>query len=272
MEDAFFVREAQAEALPLLVSVPHCGTEVPEAIRGRFQDESVAALPDTDWHLDRLYDFVPRLGGRMLIARYGRYVVDLNRAPDSRPLYPGRGFETALVPLRTFDARPIYREGEAPTEEEQVARRERYWLPYHRRLREELEALRARFGYALLFDAHSIQSVVPTLFEGRLPDLVLGSGDGAAAAPALVDAVAAVHVASGLGHAVDTPFKGGYITRTYGRPADRIHALQLEMAQDLYMDEGPPFAWNEAKAARLRPVLEATLRAFLDTAGRLLGP
>lgn len=266
----YFVREPEGAAVPLLVSIPHCGTEVPEDLRGRLASDAVRALPDTDWHLEKLYLFAARLGAKTIHARYSRYVVDLNRAPDSRPLYPGR-FETSLVPVRTFHGEPLYRDGEAPDEAEVKARREAYWLPYHRRLREELEALRARFGYALLFDAHSIQSEVPTLFEGRLPDLVLGTADGASAAPALVKAVEAVHESSGLGHATNHPFKGGYITRTYGLPAERIHALQLEMAKALYMNEGPPFEWNETKAERLEPVLEETLKAFLASAARHLG-
>ena len=265
--DPYHLRPPTAPPTPLVVSIPHTGTEVPPKLADRFTD-AARALADTDWHLHDLYDFVPALGGTTLHARYSRYVIDLNRPPDAAPLYPGR-FETTLVPTTTFAGEALYRDGEAPDDAEVAARRETYWAPYHARLQALLEETVSKFGYALLFDAHSIRSTVPTLFEGRLPDLVLGTADGRSADPAIAEAVAAVHGASGLGHAVNRPFKGGYITRTYGRPARRVHALQLEMAQDLYMDEAPPFPYRPEKAERLRPVLEATLHTYLEAAGRL---
>lgn len=265
--DPFHIRPPEGEATPLIVSIPHTGTELPDEIAGRL---TVAGrvLADTDWHLHDLYDFAPALGATTIFARYSRYVVDLNRPPDAAPLYPGR-FETTLVPATTFDGEPLYGGGDAPDDGEIARRREAYFAPYHARLEALLEETRARFGYALLFDAHSIRSTVPSLFEGRLPDLVLGTADGRAAAAPIAEAVAASNAASGLGHAVDRPFKGGYITRRYGRPKEHVHALQLEMAQDLYMDEAPPFSYRPDLATRLRPVLRAALSTFLEAADRL---
>lgn len=261
MSEPYHFRPAEGRALPLLVSIPHTGTEVPGDLESRFASDIVRALPDTDWHLHDLYDFVPQLGARTLFARYSRYVVDLNRAPDSAPLYPGR-YETTMVPTRTFEGEPIYREGEAPDDEEVEARRTRYWAPYHTRLQQELAELKEAHGYALLWDAHSIRSEVPLLFDGHLPQLVLGDVNGSSTARERSDAVMRVLEKSGHGHAHNAPFRGGYITRAYGRPEEGVHAVQLEMCQDIYMDESPPFPYDPARAASLAVVLKDALMAF----------
>lgn len=264
MTDAlpYAVREPVGEAVPLLLSIPHCGSEVPEEISRRFASETIAALPDTDFHLDKLYDFAPQLGVRTVYARYSRYVVDLNRPADQSPLYPGRD-ETGLVPLSSFASMPIYRAGEEPTAEEIQTRIETYWQPYHQRLARELDELRGRHGYALLFDAHSIRSRVARLFAGELPGLMLGDVDATSAAPVLSAAVLSVHAESGFSYRANDPFRGGYITRSYGRPNQGIHALQLEMSQRLYMDEDPPYLYRAELAQRIRPVLRACLLAMI---------
>ncbi|MFQ5504594.1 MAG: N-formylglutamate deformylase [Planctomycetota bacterium] len=265
----FRVREPEAPLVPLLASIPHCGTEVPGEIAARFASAEVSALPDTDWHLHDLYDFVPELGARTIFARYSRYVVDLNRPADGHALYPGRE-ETSVVPAQTFSGEPVYRAGEEPGPEETRARIEHYWRPYHDRLREELDRLRERFGYALLFDAHSIQSRVPRLFEGELPGFMLGDVDGASASTPLSRAILAVQEASGISFEPNHPFKGGYITRCFGRPESGIHAVQLEMSQRLYMAEGAPFKYLEARAQELRPWLRRMLRSYVEAAGASL--
>ncbi len=266
----YVLREPETESLPLLVSVPHTGTALPEGLAERLASDAVRGLPDTDWHVGRLYDFVPAMGGTLLCARFSRYVVDLNRPPDGTPLYPGR-FETGLVPRTTFDGDPLYRPGEAPGPEEERERIETYYQPYHRLLRARLDALRDRFGYALLFEAHSIRRHVPKLVEGPVPDLVLGDAEGAACPPAIGRAVRRVHQESPFESAYNVPFRGGYITRHYGRPEARILALQLEMAQAIYMDEVPPFAFDPARAERLVPVLRATLEAYVRAAAEHFG-
>lgn len=265
----FEVREPAegADAVPLLVSIPHTGTELSEGLAERLVDDEVRALPDTDWHLHRLYDFVPELGARTIYARYSRYVVDLNRPADGHALYPGR-HETGLVPTADFDGKALYRPGAEPDDAERAARTDRYWRPYHAAIESELSLLRAQFGYALLFDAHSIRSEVPQFAEGALPGLMLGDADGSSADPSMSRAVLDVHHASGLGSAHNAPFKGGWITRCFGRPAEHVHALQLEMSQRLYMVEGPPFAWSEERAEALRPWLRRTLGAFVEAAAQ----
>lgn len=249
--------------VPLLVSMPHDGTRVPDSIAARMAEHALR-LPDTDWNVSRLYAFARDLGAAIIRPRYSRYVVDLNRAPDNRALYPGAS-NTELCPLSCFDFEPIYRPGQAPDAGEIEERVATYWRPYHARLGEELEVLRDTHGIALLYDAHSIRSRVPRFFEGTLPDLNLGTADGASAASALETRLAAVAGASvEFATKVNGRFKGGYITRAYGRPGQGVHAVQLELSQRTYMDEAYPFTYHQQRAARVQPVLRALLEAMLD--------
>jgi N-formylglutamate deformylase len=252
--------------VPLLVSLPHVGTGVPPEIEARLTG-AARALPDTDWHVDRLYDFLGELGASVLAATQSRYVVDLNRAPDDAPLYPGAS-NTGLCPAATFGESPIYLDGRAPGAEEIAARRETYWRPYHDRLAATLDEMRARHGTALLWEAHSIRSRVPRFFAGRLPDLNFGTGGGVSADPGLLARLAAVaEAAQGYSHALNGRFKGGYITRTYGDPTGGVHAVQLELSQITYMDEEPPYNFREDLAAGIRPVLRRLLETALAWAG-----
>lgn len=258
----------RAGRTPLVVSMPHVGTHVPEALAARMTPAALR-LPDTDWHLEALYDFLEDLGANVLVATHSRYVVDLNRPPDDANLYPGQD-TTGLVPLDTFSREPVYRQDTTPDAREVADRVERYWRPYHDRLAATLAGLRAEHGYALLWDAHSIASEVPRFFTGRLPDFNLGTADGAACASAVQAAVTAVAEHSpGYSTAINARFKGGYITRTYGRPAERVHAVQLELSQRTYMDERPPYWFRHDLARRVRPYLRAMLEAMAEAARRL---
>jgi N-formylglutamate deformylase len=255
---------------PLLVSMPHVGTRIPDEV-ARDMTEAAHGVPDTDWHVDRLYDFLPALGASILRATHSRFVIDLNRPPGGKPLYPGAS-NTELCPTTLFDDGPIYRVGAAPGPAEIAERLDRYWRPYHERLAQTLEALRRRHGYALLFDAHSIRSEVPRFFAGRLPDINLGTGGGASASPLLaarlLETAQAAHDYTSI---LDGRFTGGYITRHYGRPGEGVHAVQLELAQRTYMEERPPFAFREERAAGIRPVLRRIVEAMLDWAERARG-
>ncbi|MFO0295177.1 MAG: N-formylglutamate deformylase [Rhodospirillales bacterium] len=247
---------------PLVVSAPHVGTYVPAAILGRLTPEA-AELADTDWHVERLYEFARDLGASTIAATHSRLVVDLNRDPSGKPLYPGAS-NTEICPLGTFADGPVYRDGTAPDEAEIARRIETCWRPYHAALAAELERVRQRFGVAVLWDAHSIVSRAPRFFAGKLPDFNLGTADGDSCDPGLAQRVNDVlAAATGFTSVHNGRFKGGYITRSYGRPGQGLHALQLEMAQSSYMVEGPPFAWDPAMAARVRPVLRACLEACL---------
>lgn len=256
---------------PLLLSVPHCATSLLPGMAGRM-NPLARRLPDTDWHVARLYAFAEAMGASLLVARYSRYAIDLNRPPDGAPLYPGAD-NTELCPVRCFDQTPVYLRGEEPPPAEVEARRARIWGPYHARLRSALEELRARHGVALLFDAHSIRSRVPRFFEGELPDFNLGTANGASCDPALRGQLTDILArAPRANHVVDGRFKGGYITRHYGRPAQAIHAVQLELAQRTYMDEDFPFAYGESLAKTLQETLRALLARMLAWAAPFSGP
>ena len=246
---------------PLLISMPHVGIELPGALAARMTPQA-PILADTDWHLERLYAFARELDATLLMATHSRYVIDLNRPPDNTNLYPGRD-TTGLCPVDTFDKQPLYLPGQEPGEAEIAERVQRYWRPYHDALAAELLRLRQRHGHARLWEAHSIRCEIPRLFEGRLPDLNFGTADGASCGPQLAERVMSqARQAQGYSAVLNGRFKGGYITRQYGNPEQGIDAIQLELAQIAYMDETPPYAYDEAKAAALQPRLQEMLRAF----------
>lgn len=248
--------------VPLLVSMPHLGTEVPEDLREGLVPRALAT-EDADWHLDRLYNFLDDIGASVLRPRYARYVIDLNRPPDDTPMYPGAS-NTELCPTRFFTGEPLYREGAAPDADERLRRRQTFWQPYHDALAAELQRLRRLHGRVLLWDAHSIRSELPWLFEGKLPDLNIGTADGQSAHASITKAVAqACAPATHMTHVVNGRFKGGYITRHYGQPAQGIHAVQLEKCQSLYMQEVAPYAYLASTAERLQPTLQGMVQAAL---------
>ena len=248
--------------LPLLVSIPHAGTLLtPEVEQGL--SEAASGLPDTDWHIPLLFDFVRDLGASVLTGRYSRFVIDLNRPPDNQPLYTSA--TTGLFPETLFDGTPTFAPGKTPT----AAQRQHYldaiWHPYHQQIQQELARIKAEFGYALLFDAHSIASVIPRLFDGRLPDLNIGTNDGASCSAAVSAGLQAVcEQQSDYSWVINGRFKGGYITRAYGRPEQAQQAVQLELAQCNYMDETPPFTWRQERAMQLQKTLKPLIHALLE--------
>lgn len=249
---------------PLLVSVPHVGTEIPHDQRGRYVERALAS-EDTDWYLDRLYAFVRELGASLIVPRYSRYLVDLNRPCENTPMYAGSN-NTELCPTRFFTGEPLYRPGHEPDAAEIARRVEQAWRPYHQALQDELQRLKEVHGHAVLFDAHSIKSELPWLFEGLLPHLNLGTTEGHSCAPSLRDALAGVLAShADYEHVVDGRFKGGHITRQYGRPENGVHAVQLEMCWRTYMQESPP-AWSAERAAEVTPLLRELVHVMLDWA------
>lgn len=248
---------------PLLLSMPHVGTDIPDEVAAHMTPCALATA-DTDWHLAQLYDSADRLGVSTLAARWSRYVIDLNRPPEDTNLYPGLD-TTGLCPLDTFGRDSLYREGHAPDPAEVQRRLARYWKPYHDQLRAELARLLALHGRVVLWDAHSIASTVSRFFEGRLPDLNFGTAEGKSCDPGLEQAVVGVARAQGrFSIAVNGRFKGGHITRFYGQPQEGVHALQLEMCQCLYMNEAPPFEYRPELAVTVQPLLGDMLQAALD--------
>ncbi|RRD56810.1 N-formylglutamate deformylase [Comamonadaceae bacterium OH2545_COT-014] len=248
---------------PLLISMPHVGTYLPPCVHARLTDEA-RQTPDTDWHLERLYDFADALGASVLVATHSRYVIDLNRPPDDSSLYPGQSV-TGLCPVDSFDDTPLYRSPDLQPDAAEVQdRRAAIWQPYHNQLAAELDRLRQQHGCAALWDAHSIRSVLPRFFEGRLPDLNLGTADGQSCAPALAERLLDIaRQAPGYSSVLNGRFKGGYITRRYGQPERGVHAVQLEMTQCSYMQEAPPFGYLPDVAAQVQPHLRRMVQTML---------
>ncbi len=233
---------------PLLISVPHAGTFIPDDVALQLNELGRSGV-DTDWHVDRLYDFAAGAGATMLVATHARTVVDLNRGPGGEKLYPGQA-ETGICPAESFAGAPLYPGSPPPAEE--IARRVRiYWQPYHDALADELARLHALHGRVILLDAHSIRGTLPRLFAGLLPDLNFGTNGGASAEPALVARAMAATAPHGFSQVLDGRFRGGYITRHYGNPGAGIHALQLELAQRTYMEETEPGDYDPLRAGRL---------------------
>jgi len=246
---------------PLILSLPHSGTALPIGMRDRLT-EIGRTLPDTDWHIDRLYAFAELLPATTVTAVFSRYVIDVNRDPAGASLYPGQ-VTTGLVPTTTFAGDPLYRAGEAPDDAEIEARTRTYFAAYHDALGEQIERVKARHGLALLYDCHSIRSRIPRLFEGELPSLNLGTNDGRSCAGELEAALEAAMTKSPYSSVTNGRFKGGWITRHYGNPAAGVHAAQLELAQRTYMHEDPPYAFDHDQAQALQPTLLTLLETML---------
>jgi N-formylglutamate deformylase len=247
---------------PLFVSLPHVGIELPDDQRWRYVERAFA-VEDTDWHLDRLYGFVRDLGASLIVPRYNRYLIDLNRPSENTPMYPGMN-NTELCPTRFFTGDPLYRDDSAPDPTEVARRVARYWRPYHEALRAELDRLRGLHGHAILFDGHSIKSELPWLFDGRLPDLNLGTVNGGSCASSLRSALARVLAGqSRFTQVVDGRFKGGHTTRHYGDPGREVHAIQLEMCWRCYLQESAPQAWDTERAEGVLPVLRQLIETML---------
>jgi N-formylglutamate deformylase len=258
------VFKLQQGSTPLLISMPHVGTAIPEDQRARYQPRALQT-EDTDWHLERLYGGIAQeLGASLIAPHYSRFLIDLNRPPEDTPMYPGAS-NTELCPTRFFTGEPLYLDGQAPDAAEKLRRRETYWRPYHEALQGELDRLKSQHGYALLFDAHSIKSELPWLFEGQLPALNLGTAEGRSCDAAITASLGALLAGQGAySSVVNGRFKGGYITRHYGRPDLAQHAVQLEMCWRCYMQEDGSYAYDEARAAEVQPLLRQLLIGLLQ--------
>ena len=253
---------------PVILGVPHAGTHVPDAVLTSLNHQGLL-LADTDWHMDRLYaDLLPR--ATMVRANFHRYVVDANRDPSGVSLYPGQN-TTGLCPTTDFDGRPIYEAGEEPDAVEIEERRLAWHAPYHMALEAEIKRVKAIHGVAILYDCHSIRSEIPFLFEGRLPDFNIGDNQGASCAAIVRAALEDVaSSASAYSSVVNGRFKGGWTTRHYGRPADGVHAIQMELSQRTHLEsEEPPFRYSEQKAAKLRIELSQILNKLEEIAPSL---
>ncbi|HEY1386120.1 MAG TPA: N-formylglutamate deformylase [Dongiaceae bacterium] len=246
---------------PLLISMPHPGLLLPQEVEALLTPEA-KTLPDTDWHVPQLYAFASRMGASLLVARYSRFAIDLNRPEDDTPLY--QSATTGLFPDTLFDGTSIFLPGAARSNESKNDCKECIWRPYHGLLMAELNRIKDAFGHAVLLDAHSIRGEIPRLFDGLLPDFNIGTNDGKSCAKSLSDAVVKACSAPGYRHVLDGRFKGGHITRHYGQPDRAFHAVQLELAQRTYMNEQPPFDYRPDVAQKVQPILQRLVQALID--------
>ncbi|RZJ64311.1 MAG: N-formylglutamate deformylase [Flavobacterium sp.] len=253
--------EPTANEVPIVISSPHSGTYFPDHIKSRLKPELVEAPDDTDWFIDKLYDFAPSLGITMITANYSRWVIDLNRFPQREPLYYDGRVITGLVPHTDFNGLPLYL-GKNPDDREVEQRLEDYFMPYHAKVGELLEEKKQKFGKVLLFDAHSIRKSVPGIQKTPFPDLILGDNDLVAASPAIIAAAYDTLQKGDYDIQHNVPFKGGYITRSFGRPQDNIHALQLEMAKTNYMDDSET-KYHDERANKMRELLKETFQNLI---------
>ncbi|MBL0741745.1 N-formylglutamate amidohydrolase [Chryseolinea lacunae] len=262
--EPYVIHAPTVEPVPILVSVPHCGTAFPDELKGQFDADLTTAPDDTDWFVNKLYDFAPHLGMTLVTATYSRWVIDLNRDPQSKPLYTDGRIITGLCPTTTFLGEPLYVDKRTEVTAEETERRlQSYYWPYHHQLQQKLHDLKTTFGKVLLWDCHSIRQYVQTIYKENFPDLILGDADGTSAAPAVIE-TAYRQLGSGpysLSH--NFPFKGGFITRHYGKPLEHQYALQLEMSKIRYMNDTETL-YDETRANAMRALLEKTLMALVE--------
>lgn len=254
----FEVIEPGSPKIPLLLSIPHAGTLFPEDIRKKMKPEKVNFPDDTDWFVDKLYGFASDLGITIIVANYNRWVVDLNRNPHNTPLYSDGRVITEVISLTDFNGDTLYEGNYIPDSAEKENRLQKYFYPYHQKIEELLTQMKKEFGKALLFDAHSIRKNVPGIQKEDFPELILGDNDGASAHPDLINTAVSILKESKYSFSHNFPFKGGYITRSFGKPQENIHALQLEMAKSNYMDDSET-RYSSEKAEEIRKVLIETL-------------
>ena len=246
----------------MLISMPHNGQLIPQDIAGNMTNTALN-IADTDWYIDKLYDFAEDLGISTIKPNYSRYVVDLNRNIDGINLYPGAN-STELCPTTAFNLSPLYLAGKVPNQAEITRRITQYWQPYHQALKNTLTQMKRQYGKVVLLDAHSISSHVPRFFEGQLPDFNFGNANGQSCSDELIKSIAKLDLAP-YSSVINGRFKGGYITRGYGNPAENIHAIQLELSQRTYMNEESA-QYNEQKAAKVKEKLQLFVQCLADFA------
>lgn len=257
--DSFQIHKSSVPQVPIIISVPHCGIHFPEEIKEEFDEKLIERPDDTDWFVDQLYDFAPSMGMTMITAIQSRWIIDLNRDPENKPLYTDGRIITGLCPTTDFLGNNIYKDKRKHVESAEIQRRlDQYYRPYHSKLSKLLSEIRSTFKCVLLWDCHSIRQFVPTIHPEKFPDLILGSSDETSASPELIKLALASLSQSEYKLTHNYPFKGGFITRNYGKPQEKMHAIQLEMSKVNYMDSEEK-RYDKMKATRMRELLNRTL-------------
>jgi N-formylglutamate deformylase len=270
MMQLYHFTEPTAQRVPILLSVPHCGTLIPQALKTEYRADKIEFIDDTDWFVHDLYNFAPAMGISLLSANVSRWVIDLNRHPESKPLYSDGRVITGLCPTTNFIGGTIYNDNRKEVSATDVAGRVNlYYEPYHQKIQSTLQELKAEFGKALLWDCHSIRQFVPSIRPEKFPDLILGDADGTSASPGIIETTLQGLETSGLSVSHNTPFKGGHITRAYGKPSENIHALQLEMTKVNYMDDAER-NYHPERATRIQNILKKVFENLIENFFRVL--
>ncbi|HZY78617.1 MAG TPA: N-formylglutamate amidohydrolase [Cyclobacteriaceae bacterium] len=260
---SFRLIQPTAPQVPILLSIPHCGTEFPQELKAQYRPELIAAPDDTDWFVQQLYDFAAAMGISVIHSTFSRWVIDLNRDPNSKPLYTDGRIITPLCPATTFMGEPIYNDARAEVDPVEVKRRVAvYYNPYHEHLAKKLFELKSRFGKVLLWECHSIRQLVPTIQPDKFPDLILGTNDGKSADAGMIETVLTELKKGKYSVNLNSPFKGGYITRHFGNPSDNQHAMQLEMTKVNYMDDSET-KYDKKRAEEIRGILKKVFSALV---------
>lgn len=260
----FHVHHPKGKRIPILVSIPHCGSLFPEELLALYKPDLIEAPDDTDWFVNQLYDFATQMGITLLSSVYSRWVIDLNRDPENKPLYSDGRIITGLCPTTNFLGESIYADNRDSLDSTDVDHRlKHYYLPYHTELTVLLKSIKSEFGRVLIWDAHSIRSEVATIYKGKFPDLILGDVNGTSATGSIIDAVYEKLRSSKHSVSHNDPFKGGFITRKYGKPEDNQYALQLEMSKINYMD-ATETRYDQIKAERIKTLLKSTLATLAE--------
>lgn len=265
----FHIIPPKGNPVPFILSVPHCGIDFPSELKDKYVSRKISAPDDTDWFVHDLYNFASELGITIIHAKFSRWVIDLNRDPKSAPLYNDGRIITGLTPNTDFFGEAIYKSPEDEPDQEEVTRRlNAYYWPYYHKIQELLEERKSEFGKVLLWDAHSIRHLVPTIREDVFPDMILGNNDEKTADPKLIETALKGLKSGKFGINHNTPFKGGHITRYFGKPEHNVHALQLEMNKILYMDDTEK-QFHEDRANQVRSILRPTFEALIATLNAL---
>ncbi len=263
MSNPYYIIEPKGPKVPIILSVPHSGIEIPDEVKDTYLSAQLEKLDDTDWFVHDVYNFVSELGITIIHAKYSRWLIDLNRDPESMPLYNDGRIITGLCSTTDFFGKPIYKAAQDPTREEVERRLDLYYWTYYKKIEALLEERKREFGKVLLWDAHSIRHIVPTIRKEVFPDMILGNNDEQTADPNLIK-IALDTLRQGpfqVNH--NSPFKGGHITRYFGKPSKQVHALQLEMNKILYMND-EEIQYDEERAQKVRAVLRPVFENLIE--------
>ena len=263
--ELFKIKEAKNTPVPIIISIPHAGTKFPEEIKSHYKKRMRSHIDDTDWYVHKLYKFAPKMGITVIKANLSRWVIDLNRDPESSPLYNDGRLITTCTPTTDFYGNKIYKSAVfEPDEKEKKRRLDHYYWPYYKKIESLIEERKKQFGKVLLWDAHSIRHKVNTIQKDMFPDMILGDNEGKTADPKLIKIALAELMSEAFGVSHNTPFKGGHITRYFGKPENNVHALQLEMNKILYMDDNE-ITYNKERASEVKEILKKTMSYLIET-------